>query len=135
MFAVLTTGILKRGLIGMVRPRPAAILFGLEAGLEAEQVITLAWQKVKPSTLTPYAIHILDSQPRHIRCQYVFWQNYNDGNKPLPLFGLNEEVFDAFGMVWGELAAAYEHIVFIDEDEELARFMPEIAKQISTQAV
>jgi hypothetical protein len=135
MFVTLTTGILKRGLIGMVRPRPAAILFGLETGLEAERVITLTWQKVKPSNLTPYAIHILDSQPRHIHCQYVFWQNYKSSNKPLPLFGLSEEVFSAFGIAWGELAVAYKHIIFIDEDEELDRFAPEIAKQISTQAV
>lgn len=114
--ALITAGMLKRGFVTMQRPRPAAILFGLESGLEIEQVVALTWEKVKRLTLTPYAQRILDSQPIHIRSSYVFWSE-RDG-KPQPLFGLSQEVFEVFGMVWGELVAAYSQIALVDEDVE-----------------
>jgi len=112
----ITAGMLKRGFATMKRPRPAAILFGLESGLEIEQIISLTWEKAKRLTLTPYAKRILDSQPIHIRCPYVFWSER--AGKPQPLFGLSQEVFEVLGVVWGELAIAYNQIVLVDEDVE-----------------
>lgn len=111
----ITAGMLKRGFATMQRPRPAAILFGLESGLEVEQVVSLTWDKAKRLTLTPYAARILNSQPVHVRYPYVFW---SEPAKPRPLFGLSQEVFEVFGLVWAELVAAYDQIVLVDEDAE-----------------
>lgn len=122
--SIITAGELRRGFMSMVRPRPAALLFGLEAKLSAQEVVTLTWDKVRTmrrsGLIPPYACRILDSQPVHIKCQYVFWRSVN--GRPVPLFGLEQEVFDVFGMVWGELASAYERIILVDEKAEFSRW-------------
>jgi hypothetical protein len=111
----MTMGMLRRTFSTMSRPRPAAILFGLEMKLDVEQIITLKWCDAKLLNLTPYARLILDSQPRHIASPYVFW--YESKSKPFPLFGLGEEVLYAFEMTWSELVAStHNRIVAIDED-------------------
>lgn len=107
--AVITTDQLVSGFAQMQRPMPAAILLGLELGLRPDEVVTLTWQKAKRLKLTSYARHILNSQPIHIATRYVFWQQCED--KVMPLFGLEQEVFDQFGMVWGELQHAYNRMV------------------------
>lgn len=97
----MTAGQLRLGLERMPRPCPAAVLFGLEMKMSAEQIVTLTWQAArKLKGVTSYATHILKSQPVHIASSYVFWQDV-DG-KPYPLFGFDGIVFDAFTLTWGE---------------------------------
>ena len=79
-----------------------AILFAFEMDMSPEQVVTLTWKKVQQHQLTPFAVELLTRQPRHITSGYVFWRPRN--NKPEPLFGLELEVFEAFDMIWSELA-------------------------------
>ena len=109
----LTSDDLIKGFALMTRPLPAAILFALEVGMSPEQVVTLTWKMVSKAFryggLTPIARRILEAQPRHIRSQYVFWREH--GNKPIPLFGLELEVFGCFGMVWAELQQGYTSLV------------------------
>lgn len=105
----LTSAQVVTGFAQMQRPMPAAILLGLELGLTPDEVVTLTWQKAKKLKLTQYARHILNSQPIHIATKYVFWQQRY--TKVMPLFGLEQEVFDVFGMVWGELQHAYSRMV------------------------
>lgn len=105
----ITTDELVRGFEQMQRPMPAAILFGLEMNLRPEEIVTLTWHKTKKLKLTSYARHILKSQPAHIATKYVFWQQRED--KVMPLFAMEQEVFDAFGKVWGELQHAYNRMV------------------------
>lgn len=105
----ITTDELVRGFKQMQRPMPAAILFGLEMHLRPDEVVTLTWNKVKKLKLTSYARHILKSQPIHIATKYVFWQQHDD--KVMPLFGIEQEIFDSFGKVWGELQHAYNRMI------------------------
>lgn len=115
---VMTSRVLREGFESMTRPTPAAILFALEVGLEPEQVVTLTWEKarmlVNANKIKPYARRILDSQVRHITSGYVFWKTRKD-NKAEPLFGLELEVFEAFGMIWSELRTAYEGMILNDD--------------------
>lgn len=105
----ITSDELVRGFEQMQRPMPAAILFGLEMQLRPEEIVTLTWHKAKKLKLTSYARHVLKSQPIHIATKYVFWQQRDD--KVMPLFGLEQEVFDTFGKVWGELQHAYNRMI------------------------
>lgn len=107
--AVITSDELVRGFEQMQRPMPAAILLGLELQLRPEEIVTLTWNKAKKLKLTGYARHVLKSQPIHIATKYVFWQQRDD--KVMPLFGMEQEVFDVFGKVWGEMQHAYNRMV------------------------
>lgn len=113
-----------RGFVRMTPPAPAAIIFGIETNLTADQVTTLTWLKAKAmirsNKLSDQAILSLKSQPIHITSRYVFWRYVE--RKALPLFGLEQEVFDAFGMVWAELTVAYRGAVMIDYDAEMKRW-------------
>lgn len=104
----ITTDELVHGFEQMQRPMPAAILFGLEMNMRPDEVVTLTWQKAKKLKLTGQARHILKSQPIHIATRYVFWQQRD---RVMPLFGMDQEVFDVFGKVWGELQHAYNRMV------------------------
>ena len=105
---------LRRGLERLERPYRTAVMFGIETGLPAERVVGLTRQEARAMSLSPYATMILRRQPLHMRLKYVFWTLHDD--KPIPLFGLAREVFDVFGMEWGELRRACFEIVPIDED-------------------
>lgn len=99
----------------MTRPTPAAILFALETGITPERLVTLTWPKAKLLVLSgqvkTYARQILEKQPRHLNCEYVFWKQSGKAS-PQPLFGLEMEVFEEFGMVWSELQEAYRKMIF-----------------------
>ncbi|WP_297478448.1 hypothetical protein [Ferrovum sp.] len=91
----------------MTQPRPAAIIFGLEMGWSLERVIFFTWGQAKDcqSTLTPLARQILSRQLRHISLQYVFW--FNSRGDCMPVYGLCWEIFEEFGLLWGELLLIY----------------------------
>lgn len=116
----MTAGQLRRGFEQIPRPCPAAVLFGLDASMSAEDVITLTWpaakDMIKSGKLSEYAIHILKSQPVHIACQYVFWLE-KDG-KPEPLFDLEWLTVQIFGLLWSELGLSCERLIWIDEEAD-----------------
>ena len=68
-------------------------------------------------TLSKLVQDALDAQPRQIRSQYIFW-NQDAAGKTVPVFGLDADVFDAFGMVWSELEAGYKNLIMIDEEAD-----------------
>ena len=119
---VLTVTTFKNGLARLTREKAQAVLFGLELALPIEDVISLQWPAVLElrGKLTTTARLVLKMQPRHLRCQYVFWHEYQ--GEAWPCFGLDQAVFDAFGMVWAELGHAYKNMLLIDYDQELKRW-------------
>jgi hypothetical protein len=115
----MTLGDLRKGLEQLERPRPAAVLFGLEADLEIDQVITLTWEKaavLRRGTLSFIARELLRLAPRRLGTPYVFWQELNGA--PAPLFGLSLELAAIFDIEWAELRRAYKTIAGIDVDVE-----------------
>ncbi|MFT4064236.1 hypothetical protein [Paraburkholderia sp.] len=121
--ARMTLGDLRKGLEQLERPRPAAVLFGLEADLEIDEVISLTWEKAKvlrEGHLSKIARELLRLAPRHLGTPYVFWQTMNGA--PAPLFGLSLELAAIFDMEWPELRKAYRTIAGIDLDMERAHW-------------
>lgn len=126
-----TVGQLRNGLEQLSRPRRAAILFGLDSDIDLYKIVTLTWADAKKPELrwkmNSFAKSILSDQPRHISSPYVFW-SFKEAS-PMPLFGLEQDVFDAFGMTWQELRLAYKNMIWIDEEIE-AQFWKDNALQI-----
>lgn len=111
----MTTTEFKNGLLALDTVQAAAVLFALETGMDAIQVARLTHRGLatfrKTNELSPVALVCLDeAPPRHLTLQYVFWQGA-DAGMALPLFGLESEVFDAFGLVWGELVQGYQNMI------------------------
>lgn len=113
---VLTSTEIKDGLLILEQPRAAAVLFALETGMDSVEVSRLTHRLLaefkKGHQISPIAQECLnEAPPRHVALQYVFWRD-TDSGMPLPLFGLEADVFNAFGLVWAELAQGYNNLVF-----------------------
>ncbi len=128
----ITAGELRRGLEQLPRPFPSAILFGLDSSLSTENTIMLTWPQAnemrRSGKLSCFASHIIDSQPIHIASPYTFWREIN--GKPMPLFGLEQIIFDVFGILWPELKMAFNRMIWIDEEAELRHFNIQISRLI-----
>lgn len=120
----MTASVLRHGFEQMPRPFPAAILFGLDSNSSAQNTICLTRADASfmrdAGMLSAFSCHILDSQPAHIASAYVFWREFN--GKPMPLFGMEQLIFDVFGLTWGELDVAYSRMIWIDEDADRLDF-------------
>lgn len=106
----ITSTEMREGFERMGRPTPSAIMFGLETGLDPDELVMLTWSKVRAMSragrVKTYARSIVEAQTRHISCKYVFWKQ-NAKGVAQPLFGLELDVFDEYKMVWSELVKAY----------------------------
>lgn len=94
--------------------RTAMVLFALETGLDVAEVSQLTYLRLKAlrierrfSVLAEACLEC--APPRQLSLQYVFWENSEFG-MPAPVFGLDADIFDAFGMVWAELTYAYNNM-------------------------
>lgn len=113
---VMTSNQLIAGLESVKRPYAAALLFALETGWDAELVIAFKWGRLKIGEFSETAQMCLKTQPRHIRCEYVFWRESKEG-VPQPLIGLEQMVFEVFGMTWEEfLESGRTPITLSNED-------------------
>lgn len=113
----LTAGELKNGLAYLGDARAAAVLFALETGLDALGVSMLTHRRLAlMGEVSAIAKTCLEGYPRNLHTPYVFWEE-RDG-RAMPIFGLDAAVFEAFGLVWGELAFGYEHLIMIDADAD-----------------
>lgn len=103
----------KTGLEQLDPNRRSAVVFALEMKMDIIDVAGFRWDDLQQmqvdGALTDIAKECLRSSVRSISTPYVFWSN--NGNKQSPLQGLEAELFDAFGLVWGELELIYKNIV------------------------
>ena len=116
----LTAGELACGLAELGQPAAALVMFALESGLDIDTAATLRWDQALSLPLSDSAKALVHSQLRHIRCAYVFWEQTNDGARPL--FDINRRLFDTFGMVWSEIEAAYPLLIMSDLKADAADF-------------
>lgn len=118
----LMAGELRDGLLTLGQPHAAAILFGLEMGLDAIGVSSMTRHKLYKidNNLTSLARNCTRACPRHFMSPYVFWLDRNEA--AMPLFGLDHAVFEAFGLVWGELAEGYRNLIMIDSEADATSF-------------
>lgn len=121
--SLMTAGELRDGLALMGREKGAAVLFALETELDATGVGYLTWTTAmrlyRAATLSPLAIACTRVCPRQLHLQYVFWTRFDGLDVPSPLLNLDQDVFDAFGLVWAELAESYDHLIMVDGPADL----------------
>ncbi len=108
---VMTAGELVTGFERMSRPVPALILFALEMNLTPDEVIVLTRQRVRKMNLTPRAREIVAAQPLSLATKFVFWRDYE--GRHMPVFGFDQELFDAFGEVWSEFKPRADNMLWL----------------------
>lgn len=115
--SLMTAGELTSGLLYLGAEKARAILFALEVKIDASEVAFLTRPLLTELRLTRHisqrALSCLASTPRHEKSPYVFWLEC-DGGLTTAMTGLDADVFDAFGLVWAELAAGYSSLIMID---------------------
>jgi hypothetical protein len=121
----MTMGELRTGLEQLSLTRRRALLFALEQGLDDYDLVMLRPAAAALLPLTSLAREILAMTPRRLHCAYLFWEDRN--GKPMPLFGIGQQVFEIFGRVWMELVAAYRDMVPVDYDADVAHIQGHLA--------
>jgi hypothetical protein len=100
--------------------RKKAILFSLETGMKPEDVVILTWKMAQKMKMTPLAKSIVESTPRNIHVNYVFWEEMETFSMTAPLFGLSQDVQDLFsGLTHREASKLFHEAVLFDSNEEL----------------
>lgn len=118
----LTIDELRRGFKQMGFLRTAACICALETGLTLHQVVHLTHRGLttlrRSGALSELAEACLEvAPPRHFTLQYIFWEA-NEDLLALPLVGMDELLYNAFGLLWGELVDAYAHLILTDRDKD-----------------
>lgn len=105
--------------------RKKAILFSLETGIKPEDVVIMTWKILSKTSLTPLAKAIVESIPRNIHINYVFWEDMESFSMVTPLFGLSQNVQDMFsGLTHREVSKLFHEAVLFDSEAEL-KFLQE----------
>jgi hypothetical protein len=75
---------------------------------------------------TELTLDIVRSQSRHLRLNYVFWEDL-EGGQAVSLLGLAESVSGvAMGRSIAELQAFYDRLVWVDSAAEAQAFLGEV---------
>lgn len=105
--------------------RKKAILFSLESGIKPEDVVVMTWKIYAKTNLTPLAKAIVESVPRNIHINYVFWEDLDTFSMVTPLFGLSQNVQDMFsGLSHREVSKLFHEAALFDSEAEL-KFLQE----------
>jgi hypothetical protein len=105
--------------------RRRAILFALETGKTVTEVSSLTWKQLKEEKLSDLALSIANSQIRHIKLPYVFWERLND-IIALPLVNLGEDAIRVSrGMGMTYLRMQYLNLIPISYSADFEHFIKE----------
>ena len=111
--------------------RRRALLFALETDMPIQGVINLTWKELHSlKGLSQFAVDLANSNPRHLRIGYVFWETMQN-NAAGPLFGLADTALEVSqGMGFEALRNLYRTILPFDTDSDLSHFTQQIASVI-----
>lgn len=125
----LTVAELGEQLIRVSMQRRKALLFALEMDMAVRDVANLTWKSMRDFSLTPLATSIVQTNPRHIRLNYVFWEPiYHLTAAPLmKLERSAQEV--AGGQGFDSLRRLYKKLVLIDSDSDSEEFMSNLCAE------
>lgn len=114
--------------------RRRAILFALETGMPIQEIINLTWKKLATLTsLSGYARRIAESNLRHIKLDYVFWENMQD-TIAAPLFGLGETMHEVSqGLGYTALRRLYRECLPFDQRGDLEAFMGDFNRMLNEE--
>lgn len=109
---------LESRLLKLSVERRRAILFCLETGMKVEDVVALTWKMVPRLDISDYAHKIINSQARHIKLPYVFWERCSD-IVALPMVGLGQNMIElSDGLGYGSLRARYLELLPISYNSD-----------------
>ncbi|WP_374335292.1 hypothetical protein [Methyloversatilis sp.] len=113
----LTIDELNASLSKLTLERRRAILFCLETSMTLEEVSTLTWKKLYSKRISKYALKIAESQARHFKLPYVFWERVTV--IAMPLVGLAQDMITVShgkGHIW--LRSQYMDLVPISYESD-----------------
>lgn len=103
--------------------RQKAILFALETGMKPEDVITITWSMVRRMPLSKLASAIVESFPRNLHVNYVFWEKFEAFDMVGPMFGLSQDFQDLFsGMSFHETWRLFQEAAPVNSYEDAIDF-------------
>lgn len=112
--------------------RRKAMLFALESGIKPEDVVALTWNMVNRMKFSPLAKAVLESQPRHIRLNYVFWEEIDTYGMAGPLFGLSQNFQETFeGLRFNQVKTLFDRAPQVDPFIEGEEFKDQILSHFS----
>lgn len=109
-------GELRSGLEKLDLAERRCTFFSLIMGWSLERVSDLTWPEVKTITsiISDAAWDVLESLPRHLRSDLVFWRD--TGNGVAKLADVRFKVEMAFGCDYDKLRAKFASMVFVDPE-------------------
>jgi len=113
--------------------RRKAVLYCLETGCTAQRIMVLTWRQALIQAQTDLARDIVRSLPRHMKLDYAFWE-YLEGGLAVPLFGLEQEVFDQTGYTLTVLQEVYKGMLWVDPGADAALIAEEIEAVLKSAA-
>jgi hypothetical protein len=123
---LMTAGELRDGLLYLGREKGAAVLFALETGLTLVDTGRLTWMQAmkmfQAQTLSNLAQACTRVCPRYVAFRYVFWIKDMELDLPAPMFSLDGDIFDAFGLLWLELQDCYKGLIWVDGTADAEAF-------------
>lgn len=113
--------------------RRKALLFALETEIDPRSIIDLSWQELYLLDVSSLARDIAYSMPRHIRLNYVFWEQLPNGSAG-PLFGFRESILEcADGIGFDAMLNRYRNMLLIDADADLQSFVKELNAELDAR--
>ena len=109
-------GDLRQGLEKLDLADRRCVFFSLIMGWSLERVSELTWPEVKSisSIISDAAWDVLESLPRHLRSDLVFWRDTANGVPQLADIRFRVEM--AFGCDYDKLRSKFASMVFIDPE-------------------
>lgn len=103
-----------------------AILFAIGSKIPPKEIESLTWQSVKKYPLDRDALYILESLPRHLFCNLIFWRTRKQA--PEPIIGLKDICDEmAYPNTWQEYLELTERILLVKDSAE--DFIEQIVEQ------
>lgn len=107
--------------------RRKAMLFALETNTKPEDVVALTWNMALRMRYSQLAAAILNTQPRHIRLNYVFWEEIDTFGMAGPLFGLSQNFQETFeGLAFHQVKKLFDQAPQVDPFIEGEEFKEQI---------
>jgi len=128
-----TAGDFRTALEALSRPRSGAVFMAALCSYDLTVITSLTWRAAfelrNQGRLDDISWSIVQSQPRHMKSVYVFWEDDAD---PKPLFGLDRDVMDTFGMTWADLLHVFQTMSWVDRKAEADDFASLLNARLQT---
>lgn len=125
--AILTDSELYESLSVYSHSTRVAILLILSQKISPEDALHLTWSRVRDMRLTKSSAKLLNSMPRHLNFDLVFWEIVD--NEVTPLFDLPHDVERLIGVfTLGEFRELYDNMICVEQSSR--EFIRTMSKEV-----